>query len=204
MSVKTFLFDLGNVLYTFDFQLVHSFLRERCPGYDLTMLPELRDLLRSYESGNTSTMDFFQGVKEKIGFKGDFPEFRKGFSEIFFENKDTLPIVRKLMKKHPLYVLSNTNEMHIDYITSNFPFFNEISGKVYSFEVGFSKPDPRIYEAAIKKFNLTPQDTLFIDDLEKNIDAASRLGFQTLHYRMNNGKPEISLQEELTRIGIEV
>jgi HAD superfamily hydrolase (TIGR01509 family) len=81
---------------------------------------------------------------------------------------------------------------------------SEASGHVYSYEVGVTKPDPRIFKIAIGRFALNPPTTLYIDDIKENTDVAASLKFQTLHYPMKDGKPQVCLQDELTKLGVVV
>ena len=62
-----------------------------------------------------------------------------------------------------------------------YPFLKEFDGKIISGREFLVKPDPKIYELAITRFDLVSSETLFIDDREENIEAAKELGFQTIH-----------------------
>ena len=90
--------------------------------------------------------------------------------------------MQRLHGRYPLFLLSNTNDMHREDIVRRFPFFARFAGGVFSYEVTCSKPDPRIFQIAIERCALEPARTFFIDDNLANIDAARALGFQTHHY----------------------
>ena len=62
-----------------------------------------------------------------------------------------------------------------------YPFLKEFDGKIISGRDFLIKPDPAIYELAISRFDLIPEETLFIDDSLDNIEAAQKLNFQTIH-----------------------
>jgi glucose-1-phosphatase len=202
--IEAFLLDLGNVLYTFDFTKAVSFIKNKAHRISLTALFSLKKTLKKYEIGEISSIEFFNIIKKETGFNGTYEEFRLGFSDIFEINPETIPIVRKLIKKYRVYILSNTSEMHIEHIMNKFSLINEIHGHVYSFEVGTSKPDPEIFNSAIKKLHLDPNSTLFVDDLKENIEAAGKLGFITLHYPVKDGKPQINFQEELKKFKVHI
>ncbi|MEA1911046.1 MAG: HAD-IA family hydrolase, partial [Spirochaetota bacterium] len=76
-----------------------------------------------------------------------------------------------------------------------FPSFDNFDGGVISFEVKLNKPDRRIYDSLLLKYNLDPGETLFIDDIQENITAAEELGIQGIHYSSN-----INLELELGKI----
>ena len=93
----------------------------------------------------------------------------------------------KLRSRYRLYLLSNTNELHVQR-------FSEIFGQsygysisrifekcYYSHEIGFRKPDPEAFTYVLKDASLDPGKTLFVDDLKNNTDTAARLGMMTLH-----------------------
>ena len=90
--------------------------------------------------------------------------------------------VLKLKKQGYLcYVLSNWSaETFID-AKEQFSFLNIFDGLIISGAEKLIKPDPKIFHLACKRFNLIPENTVFIDDRIENIEAASRLNFQTIH-----------------------
>jgi len=199
--IKCFLFDLGNVLFPFDIAKTIRYLRENCPRLGPDTLVTLKNLLEQYELGKMSSIAFFEAVKKETAYKGSFEVFQRQFSEIFTENPDAISTALLLKKSYPVYILSNTNEMHLEYIRKTFPFFTRFRG-VFSYEAGAAKPDPQIFQIAIDRFSIEPKNTLFIDDKYENILAAKNLGFLTIHYILENGKPGFKLQDELTKFNI--
>ena len=202
--IRFFLFDLGNVLFPFDFSKVLGFIKENTSNISKETIGRLIRILDEYEVGKISTGAFFDKVRRETGYTGTFERFKRAFSEIFTENPEAITVARRLKKKYPLYILSNTNELHLNYIKNTFSCFREISEGVYSYQVGVAKPDPRIFRIAIEQYNLEPGSTLFIDDKKGNIDSAAALGLQTLLYPSENGKIPRPLRDELTSLGIEL
>lgn len=85
-------------------------------------------------------------------------------------------------KGYKVYMLSNTNRIMWDrYVLKAFPggLDNYFDGIVTSFEAGVCKPDAKIYDYAIKKLGLNPEETTFFDDGPANIAAAEKSGFKT-------------------------
>jgi putative hydrolase of the HAD superfamily len=107
-------------------------------------------------------------------------------------------LVQELKEKgYRLIVLSNTFEPHIDYIAKNYailPYFDE---HIYSYQVGYAKPEPQIYEVALQKAKCAPSSCFFIDDKIENIRTAEILGIQCHHFR----SPSL-LMDDLIRTGI--
>lgn len=200
--IDTFLFDLGNVLYIFDLDIALEYLKKQ--GCSLNIMNQLRlkNILTNYELGKISSQEFYESVKGIIKLNADFETFRQVFCDIFHENADTVPLARRLAATHPVFILSNTNQMHAEFLTERHPLMSEVRGRIYSFEEGVMKPEKRIFQIAIQRFSLNPGTTLYIDDIRENTDAAATLGFNVLHYPVKNGRPLLRIQEELTRLGI--
>ena len=82
---------------------------------------------------------------------------------------------------YPCYILSNWSAETYEGMEDQYPFLKEFDGKIISGRDCLIKPDPAIYELAITRFDLIPEETLFIDDRLDNIQAAQNLNFQTIH-----------------------
>ena len=82
---------------------------------------------------------------------------------------------------YPCYILSNWSAETYEGMEETYPFLKDFDGKIISGRDFLIKPDPAIYELAISRFDLVPQETLFIDDRLDNIEAAQKLNFQTIH-----------------------
>ena len=79
-----------------------------------------------------------------------------------------------------MFILSNINEAHVNWVWQHYPELHEICDKVfYSNEIQLAKPDPAAYDYVIANAPLNPAETLYIDDLEQNITAGKKAGFIT-------------------------
>lgn len=81
------------------------------------------------------------------------------------------------------WFLSNMPTPYAEHLLSTMPVFGRFEGGVFSCDVGLVKPDPAIFRLAADRFGLVPPRTVFVDDVEVNVMAARRLGWQTVHYR---------------------
>ena len=112
----------------------------------------------------------------------DFPLYRLEFLE-------------NLKEKYHLFLLSNTDSIHIQRFKENVGkqfydrFFNSFKKMYYSYEMKMRKPDVEIYEFVLKEQNLNPSETLFIDDRQDNIESAAALGIQVWHLQV--GKEDV-------------
>ena len=119
-----------------------------------------------------------------------FPDYEKEI-KLYYPNhrkmvngsyQDTIDIFKKIKSLgYPCYVLSNWSDETYEGMEDQYPFLKEFDGKIISGREFLVKPDPKIYELAISRFDLVSSETLFIDDREENIEAAKELGFQTIH-----------------------
>ena len=96
-------------------------------------------------------------------------------------------------------VIIKYNPRHIqDEIEKRYFFPKLVEGAIYSFDVGCRKPDENIYRIAMKNANVNdPRDCLFIDDLFENVEAAMRMGMNTIHFEST-----YKLKNEMINLGI--
>ncbi|MFZ4764273.1 MAG: HAD family hydrolase [Roseimicrobium sp.] len=180
--MRTFLFDIGNVLVRFDFSLAmqrFAQLSEVTPE----QLPAILERFKGrYESGQMSDDEFISAISAQTGFRGSREEFATIWSDIFTENEPMVALVEQLASQHPLYLFSNTNGLHKDWLFRKFDVFRHFTGGIYSHEAQCMKPHEDMYRVAIQTFHLDPVSTLYIDDLADNIATGQRLGFACHQY----------------------
>ncbi len=95
----------------------------------------------------------------------------------------TVAIIDALQARgHRLWFLSNMPASYATAIDAAHPIGTWFEGGLYSSRVGLRKPDAAVFRLLAERFGLDPTATLFVDDAARNIDAASALGWQTLHF----------------------
>ena len=100
---------------------------------------------------------------------------------------DRVRYLEVLKLSYRLFLLSNTNEIHRIKFHSDFekafgyPFYNLFERNFYSHEMGLRKPNPQIYLQALQESGLIAEETLFIDDMVENTEAAQSTGMKVLH-----------------------
>ncbi len=184
MPAAAFLFDIGKVIIHFDFGRTVAAVADRCiAGPPAALLEMVTDLTIQLELGKISPDDFIAQACQRIGFTGELAEFRAAFEDVFELN---LPMVEFIEKQSvagiPLYLLSNTNGIHVPFFTRRYPVFAHFSQAIYSHEVGCMKPDQKIYQIAIEQLSLSPGKTVYIDDMAENCEAGREAGFQAICY----------------------
>jgi putative hydrolase of the HAD superfamily len=196
--VEAIIFDIGNVLLRFDFSLVTMRIASFCSA-DVTQFDALLEPLKiELESGRISGETFLKEASKVIDYTGDPLLLRSAWQEIFTPIEATHALVEKLHGSLPLFLLSNTNDLHAEYFLARYPVFRRFKDAVYSHECGLMKPDTGIYQHALEKFGLRAEQVFFIDDLAPNVAAARASGWRTHHYREDS---HALLLRELTSLG---
>ncbi len=183
MQIDAVIFDIGNVLLTFDYTIAEQEILKQTGKGAPPSQEELHPLRMEHESGTISRADFVKAVRYAFEHDGEEEHFLDIWSRIFEENIPMIEWARSLHGKTPLYLLSNIGCIHHDHIFEEYAFFTELfCDGVYSYKAGVMKPERRIFEIASTQFGVDPRRTLYIDDLTENVRAAEEAGFIVHHY----------------------
>ena len=179
-----FLFDLGGVFFDWDpnhfYKNVNDNVDERI--YFLTEVCNdqwnfQQDAGRTIAEAELELIPKFPHYEKEI--KMYYKNHRKMIRGVFEKSVD---ILKKLKdKNYECYVLSNWSEETFEGMTIDYPFLMLFKGLLISGEDKLMKPDSAIYELAKNRFNVNPEETVFIDDKLENIEAALALDFKTIH-----------------------
>ncbi|OXB24669.1 haloacid dehalogenase [Flavobacterium tructae] len=178
--IDTIIFDFGDIFINLNKQATISGLQKL--GLK-EWNAELDQLNLLFETGDISTEDFLTGFQKQLpnatteqileawnAILADFPLYRLEFLQL-------------LSQKYRLFLLSNTDSIHIETFESKtgisfYSDFYQCFEKVYfSFEIGMRKPNAEVFQYLINKHELSPKRTLFVDDKKENTDSAAALGF---------------------------
>lgn len=182
-KIKALIFDFGDVFINLD---KDGAMKNALELFELNEFPdELFAINALYEQGHMSTTEFLKFYQDN--FPGltktqiidawnyilkDFPVHRLDFIQDLAEKDDYKRIL-----------LSNTNELHIQWIIDRIPFYDTFKASFDAFylshEIGMRKPNDDIYQFVLEQHNLDANSCLFIDDTKDNTDAAAALGIST-------------------------
>lgn len=186
---KNIIFDLGGVLLNIDYSLAtKAFSDLGLTDFDkLFSKAHQTKLFDLYEKGQISSEAFRDHVKSCFNTPIDDSTIDKAWNAMLLDfPPERFHLLLQLKTKHRIFLLSNTNEIHIQYInnylqeTFGIPDLSGYFEKVYlSYEVGMRKPDAEIFELVLSENNLDPNETLFIDDSIQHIEGAKKLGIHT-------------------------
>lgn len=192
-KINTLIFDFGDVFINLD---KTGAMKNALQLFKTKTLED--DMISTniqYEIGKISTSEFIQFYTSKFPdliqkqiidawnfIIKDFPEYRLEFIQNLKKETD-----------FKLLLLSNTNQMHIDFIKENVSFYNEFKicfdNFYLSHEIKLRKPNTDIYNFVLKENNLIAEECLFIDDTKENTDAAKALGINI--WNINETKEDV-------------
>ncbi|NQY05785.1 MAG: HAD-IA family hydrolase [Flavobacteriaceae bacterium] len=177
--IKNIIFDFGDVFINLNKQVIHGNLNQ----YNADELPaSFKTWCQEYEIGALSTAQFLDKINTL------FPEITTAdfidiWNEILLDfPKHRMDFLKEMNTNYRCFMLSNTNEMHLNWIINDWgeALFQEFKNcfEVFylSHEIGMRKPIQEIFEFVLNENNLIASETLFIDDTQENTDAASKLG----------------------------
>ncbi len=179
--IRTLLFDMGNVLVHFCHDRMCAQIGELCAksGPEIRRLLIDSDLQFQFERGQITEEQFQSELQRQVGQTLDRDELYRAGSDIFALNTSIVPVLSSLKTAgFRLVLLSNTSAPHVRFVRENFGVLDDFDDYVLSYEVGAVKPDDAIFAAALAKIECAPEECFFTDDIEDNILAARRHGFQ--------------------------
>jgi len=178
-----FIFDLGKVLIDFDYSIADAKIRARStrPPAEPSLFASFFDLMVAYETGLITRDRFFGGIRDAIGFQGSPAEFGDYFAKIFAPITPMIELNAALRRAgYRTYIFSNTNDLAIEHVRQDFPFFQDFDGYILSYEIKAMKPQPAIYEAMEHLCGLRGSDLIYLDDRAENIAAGAARGWRTI------------------------
>lgn len=157
------------------------------------------ELLLPFELGNISARQYYEGLTKRLHLPWTYEQFARVWNDIFREQPGMVPVMQRLRARHTVIALTNTNELHLGHIKANFPQLTAVfTDWVASCEVGCRKPDPKIYELALKRAKKAAKHAIYIDDRPELVEAGRAVGLTAIRF-----ESAAQLQEELLRVGVE-
>ncbi|MEW7290438.1 HAD family hydrolase [Aquimarina sp. 2304DJ70-9] len=188
--IKTIIFDFGDVFINLD---KTATIRELSTLGDIRSLQEMQEINNLYEVGKISTSEFITLFQELFP-KATKTQIINAWNSILLDfPKHRLEFIQNLASEqnYKLILLSNTNELHINWVKENITFYKQFKSCFDTFylshEIHLRKPTPDIFEFVLQEHKIQPSETIFIDDTKENTDAAATLGIHTWN---NNPKTE--------------
>lgn len=187
-DMKYFLFDIGHVLFDFDYQeFLDAVARDTgkpcapLTGRDLQMHDAV-------ETGEISDEQWVLHLNESFGLSWTVSSLTDLWSRMFKRNETGCRLFDQARKSGiAVHTLSNIAKHHIDAIENNWNgFFDGVAGMFLSYQIGVRKPHPYIYRYVLKQLGTEAHQCFFIDDHSENIKAAHAVGIQAHQFISEN------------------
>ena len=194
-KIKNIVFDLGGVLVDLDFKAAINGLqkagfakvKEQLQSFDR------EGIFQKFELGEMTAEEFRTAIRENSTVTLTDEEIDALWNAMLLEiPREKLELILDLRGKYMVYLLSNTNSIHWDYVCKNafnyrgFRVNDYFEETFLSYEMHLAKPDKAIFEKVLQDANLLPEETLFIDDSEANCKAAEEVGIHAHHYHIGD------------------
>jgi glucose-1-phosphatase len=200
-NIKNIVFDLGGVILDIDADAsVEAFRKIGLKG-ELTdgKLKYSDEIFYKFQTGDATPDEFRRKIRAILNNQAlkdkEIDEawcaMVKGIDPL------RLDILKKLKERYKVFLFSNTNKIHIDYLEKVFrakhgyPFASLFNNVFYSHEIHLAKPSVKSFLKVIELSGVTPSETLFIDDIKENTEGASKAGLATFWLKGETGLTDI-------------
>ena len=184
-KTSVIVFDLGNVLLPFDYNKLTTKLEKIESGLGKHFLDTYNsnyEYHKDYERGKISEERFIERMLDVLNYKIDGETFCKYYADIFQKNDEVASLLPGLKKNYMLILLSNTDPIHKKYGWEHYDFLQYFDNLIVSHEVGAVKPEEGIYRAVEQASGALSEEHIFIDDIQKYVEAAKNLGWDGIHF----------------------
>jgi glucose-1-phosphatase len=182
-------FDLGNVLIPFDYDIAFNKLEKIEKGLGQRFLDQYKEnyeFHRAFERGDVPEDKFITKLLGFIDNKVDRETIIDAYSKIFTVNENVASLLPELKKNYMLVLLSNTNSLQQKYGWNGYDFLKHFDKLILSHEAGSVKPEEKIYKAVETYTQKPPGEHIFIDDIFEYAEAAKKLGWDAIQFKNYN------------------
>lgn len=186
MKIKNIIFDLGNVILNTDHEkAADAFKKLGLEDFEsIYSVKKQEKLFDEFEKGNISDAQFRDVVRQYINQKVTDAEIDKAWNAMLLDvPSDKMELLNELKSMYRLFLLSNTNVIHVKSFTASIDscygsntFGNIFEKTYYSCFMHMRKPDAEIFECVISENKLMKTETVFIDDSLQHVEGAKASG----------------------------
>lgn len=203
MSIRGVIFDFGGVINDMRWDVAREL--EKKHGLERSAIP--RTLYDSEEwhqvqigKGDPLVMaeSAHQRLEQAAGTS--LPPLHQQWRDSWHLIDKNIELIRRLKSAYRLAILSNADKNLVERLRDGMGIHDLFDTVVCSADVGMAKPDHPIYELAAKRLDLPPEECVFIDDMEGNVEAAREVGMAAVHYRVHQGD---DLTAQLAELGVQ-
>jgi FMN phosphatase YigB (HAD superfamily) len=190
-GIKNIIFDLGGVIINLSVEKTHQAFASLSglPMEEIKSRVHHSAFFHQYEKGLISDSDFREQLRESLNIKVGDTELDHAWNAMLLDIPiERIQLLEKLKPRFNLFLLSNTNNIHLQCFNSQVKQLTGFSAidvyfhqTYYSHLVKMSKPDVEIYEHVLLSNNLVARETIFLDDNKDNLEGANNAGIRTFH-----------------------
>lgn len=206
---KAVIFDIGRVIVRLDVKrafapitaAMHKGSNQTCEHLspeDIWELIRADPCWQDWQEGRLSPAEWHRRLMRRLKLSLSYEEFRDAWNRAL--DPETIlseSFFAQLSAQCRLALLSNTDPIHVECLEQHFRFGRLFPVRIYSCQVGVSKPSPQIYRAALESLGVEAFEALYIDDMQEFVDAAKEMGLDAIRFQ----DPKL-LEEELRRRGL--
>ena len=189
-GIKNIIFDLGGVILNIRYQnALEAFQKLSTSQQTIAFTQQKQSrLFDEYETGRISDQAFREGLRQHYEIEASDAEIDAAWNAMLLDiPAERITLLQALSQKYRLFLLSNTNAIHLVHFTRlvaegfAIPSLDSLFEKTYySHLIGQRKPDAPVFEHILDRHQLNRHETLFIDDSIQHIEGARLVGLQTL------------------------
>ncbi len=186
MDIEAVIFDLGGVLVRTEFPQARRELARKL-GQDLETLDRLiwgREDWELAQIGAITYDEYWNRVGSELGLTTpeELSDFRREYFSGDRVDQELVVLIEALRKHYKIGLLSNAPDRLDVWLEENWGIKGLFDAIVYSAKVGLAKPDPAIFRLILERLQVSPPETLFIDDYPRNVNAALELGLKAIRF----------------------
>jgi putative hydrolase of the HAD superfamily len=203
VTIRGLIFDYGGVLWDMRWDITRT-LEQEHGLRDRAIVETLygSETWRKLEVGVGDRERWLQeahGSLEEVAGR-PLPALHRDWREQQDLIAPNIELIRRLRPPYRTAVLSNADNTLMTRLRETHRIIDLFDDVVCSADVGMAKPEPRIYALAARRLGLPPSECVFVDDLDRNVDAAREAGMQGVHFRIEQGD---DLAAQLRVLGVE-
>lgn len=187
--IKTIIFDIGNVLVDFNFQICFRAFSPDEETYQKVLKATIKSpIWAEFDRGVMSDEEILNGfIANDPSIEGILREMFNSLEGIIKKREYSVPWIKELQKNgYKVLVLSNFPKKVHELFQEELDFLNHVDGGILSYQDKVIKPDESIYKLLMERYQLLPEECVFLDDLKENLVTANKLGMHTILFTVKD------------------
>ncbi|MFK7801196.1 MAG: HAD family hydrolase [Anaerolineae bacterium] len=201
-EIKAIIFDIGGVLIRTADRTHRNNLENRLglKRGESEILVFNGEMGKKAQMGQITSAELYAWIQSHLNLDDEgIKQFKDEFWAGDHLDVELVDFIRKLREKYTVCIISNFMDALPHMLKTDYPAADAFHFTVVSAHVGTMKPAPGIFEYTLKLLNLRPEETVFIDDFQHNINGCQAVGMHGIHF-----KPDLDLKVKLEEFGVKL